>query len=99
MGWVNIFFLDIFGFSLNTHFQVLDRPFSLFLISCLLGLQQALVIFLGKFRVNRHPDYLLFISILARQFNGKFHPIAAVLFGGHIDTILIRGQNLFQNMA
>ena len=52
-----------------------------------------------RLAVNGQPDNLFFMGILPRQFYGKFHPLAAVLLGGHIDLILVRCQNLFQNMA
>ena len=60
-----------------------------------LGVEQALVIFVGKLGVNRQPERLAGFG-LARQLDGKVHRVFAARARGHLDGVLIGHQHLFQ---
>ena len=82
---------------LDAGFQLLGRPLPAASASpLLLGLEQPLVILDGELGVDGQPDHLSCVVAAARQLDGKFHPLAAVL-GGHVGGVLIRLEHLLEH--
>ena len=98
MGWCDVAFGNGFGFLPNACFQLAGGLLGGCHIGLLLGSQQAFVVFVGEFGINRQPQRAAVIA-LAGQADGKVHGVAVVGVYGHLAGVLIGREHLLQQGA
>jgi hypothetical protein len=81
MGRVQVFIADGFGLGLDTNLELAARLLDPGRVRPLRGFDQALVVLLWKFGIDREPDDLAVPAFGAGKFDGKLDPVGRTHLG------------------
>ena len=89
---------DVPGLKPDARLELAGSLLGLRGIGTLLRIQQALVVFVGEFGVNRQPQRRAIVA-LAGQADGKVHRVAGLRMHWHLLGVLVGGKHLLQQSA
>ena len=98
MRRIHIFFLYIFSLGFDPVFHLFAGFIRCLFIPFLTGIEETLKVLHREFGIDGQPQGFAGFP-LPRQTDGKFHPVIAARFGGHITVILLGGKDHLQNIA